>query len=124
MKSSRVSLSGASAARAAYSSAFCQQYPICSRIPLPTTRARSGLISGIFQLGERDLGSIAVHLLCAGGGYRNPPHLGERYRFGGDCFECLTDARRLRRDTKSRHHRGIETETVSARSFGRGDEVR
>jgi len=32
MKSSRVSLSEASSARAAYSAAFCQQYPICSRI--------------------------------------------------------------------------------------------
>src|SRR5262249_37799772 len=32
MKSSRVSLSEASCARAAYSAAFCQQYPICSRI--------------------------------------------------------------------------------------------
>jgi hypothetical protein len=32
-KSSRVSLSAASSARAAHSAAFCQQYPICSCMP-------------------------------------------------------------------------------------------
>src|SRR5215831_5164488 len=86
MKSSRVSLSGACAARAAYSSAFCQQYPICSRM--------QGLIVDQCQLGNKDLGSLPAALTEHGrAGCRiwQLPNLGEGHRFGGKCGGWLTE---------------------------------
>src|SRR5262249_45705993 len=67
MKSSRVSLSGACAARAAYSSAFCQQYPTCSRMPLFTPSNLKDSSTDQSKLGDKDLGSIAAAALTQHG---------------------------------------------------------